>query len=183
MSDSLRPYGPWPARLLCPWDSSGMNTGLSCPPPKGSSSWPRDRTHVSCTGRQILYQQHPLEVRLSSSLLLPWCLAWYPVRTIVTFERYVERKGDEGSLCPHVGWDAALWLNAKDRRRMGALCEGWWICLGGLKCRLRGSVSETSLPRFGRYRAMGFTDTRLAHFVPDCTGLDANYFHAVSGMW
>ena len=28
VSDSLRPYGPWPARLLCPWNSPGMNTGV-----------------------------------------------------------------------------------------------------------------------------------------------------------
>ena len=27
MSDSLWPYGPWPATLLCPWDSPGKNTG------------------------------------------------------------------------------------------------------------------------------------------------------------
>ncbi|XDA80661.1 hypothetical protein R6Z07F_010646 [Ovis aries] len=32
-SDSSRPHGLWPARLLCPWDSSGKNTGLLCPPP------------------------------------------------------------------------------------------------------------------------------------------------------
>ena len=29
MSKSLRPY--WPARLLCPWDSLGKNTGVDCP--------------------------------------------------------------------------------------------------------------------------------------------------------
>ena len=28
MSDSLRPYGLQPARLLCSWDSSGKNTGV-----------------------------------------------------------------------------------------------------------------------------------------------------------
>ena len=28
LSDSLRPYGPQPARLLCPWDSPGQNTGM-----------------------------------------------------------------------------------------------------------------------------------------------------------
>ena len=28
MFDSLRPYGLWPVRLLCPWDSSGKNTGV-----------------------------------------------------------------------------------------------------------------------------------------------------------
>ena len=29
ISDSLRSFGPWPARLLCPWDSPGKNTGVS----------------------------------------------------------------------------------------------------------------------------------------------------------
>ena len=30
VSDSLWPPGPWPARLLCPWDSPGKNTGVGC---------------------------------------------------------------------------------------------------------------------------------------------------------
>ena len=30
VSESLRPHGPWPARLLCPWDSPGRNTGVYC---------------------------------------------------------------------------------------------------------------------------------------------------------
>ena len=30
MSDSLRPHGLWPTRLLCPWDSPGKNTGEGC---------------------------------------------------------------------------------------------------------------------------------------------------------
>ena len=31
----MLPNGLWPARLLCPWDSPGKNTGvgLPCPPP------------------------------------------------------------------------------------------------------------------------------------------------------
>ena len=28
VSNSLWPYGPWPSRLLCPWDSPGKNTGM-----------------------------------------------------------------------------------------------------------------------------------------------------------
>ena len=28
VSDSLRPHGPQPARLLCPWNSPGKNTGV-----------------------------------------------------------------------------------------------------------------------------------------------------------
>ena len=30
MSDSLRPSGLWPARLLCPWNFPGKNTGVGC---------------------------------------------------------------------------------------------------------------------------------------------------------
>ena len=31
VSESLHPCGLQPARLLCPWDSSGKNTGVGCP--------------------------------------------------------------------------------------------------------------------------------------------------------
>ena len=35
MSDSLWPYEPYPARLLCPWGSPGKNTGVGwCPHPQ-----------------------------------------------------------------------------------------------------------------------------------------------------
>ena len=30
VSESLQPYGWQPARLLCPWDSPGKNTGVGC---------------------------------------------------------------------------------------------------------------------------------------------------------
>ena len=30
MSESLQPYGLYPNKLLCPWDSPGKNTGVSC---------------------------------------------------------------------------------------------------------------------------------------------------------
>ena len=30
MSDSLQPRGLQPARLLCPWDSQGKDTGVGC---------------------------------------------------------------------------------------------------------------------------------------------------------
>ena len=29
--NSLQPYGPQPAKLLCPWDFLGKNTGVGCP--------------------------------------------------------------------------------------------------------------------------------------------------------
>ena len=49
MSDSSRPYGLWPARLLCPWDSPGKNTGVGCHTFLRGSSRPRDWTCVSPT--------------------------------------------------------------------------------------------------------------------------------------
>ena len=33
MSNSLRPHGLWPARLLCPWDSPEYWSGLPFPSP------------------------------------------------------------------------------------------------------------------------------------------------------
>ena len=41
VSDSMRPHELKPARLLCPWDSPGKNTGVGCISFSGGSSWPR----------------------------------------------------------------------------------------------------------------------------------------------
>ena len=68
-SDSLWPYGPWSARLLCSWDSLGKNTGVDCHFLLWESSWPRDRTHVSCIGRRILYHWATLWLLRSVILL------------------------------------------------------------------------------------------------------------------
>ena len=57
-SDSLQPYGLWPDRLLCPWDSPGKNTGVGCHallqgifPTQGSNLYRLWFLHC----RQILY--------------------------------------------------------------------------------------------------------------------------------
>ena len=44
MSISLWPHGLQPTRLLCPWDSPGKNTGVSCHVLLQGSSQPRDQT-------------------------------------------------------------------------------------------------------------------------------------------
>ena len=41
--------------LLCPWDFPGKNTRVGCHFLPQGSSWLRDWTHFSCTGRRILY--------------------------------------------------------------------------------------------------------------------------------
>ena len=39
LSNSLWSYGPWPTKLLCPWDSPGKNTEWVAMPTSSSSSW------------------------------------------------------------------------------------------------------------------------------------------------
>ena len=53
MSDSLRPHGPEPTKLLCPWKFSGKNTAVSC---------------------HFLLQRIFLSQRLSLSLLCVSCI-------------------------------------------------------------------------------------------------------------
>ena len=48
MSDSLWPQGLQPARLLCPCDSTGKDTGVGFHALFQGSSQPRDRGQVSC---------------------------------------------------------------------------------------------------------------------------------------
>ena len=46
--NSLWPYWPYPAWLLCPWDSPGKNTRVSCHFLLQGSSQPRNQTWASC---------------------------------------------------------------------------------------------------------------------------------------
>ena len=52
MSDSLWPHGLQPARLLCPWNSPGRNTGI---PFSRGSSWPQGLNLGLLHCRQSLY--------------------------------------------------------------------------------------------------------------------------------
>ena len=50
VSDSLWPFGPYPTRLLCPWDFPGKNTGVRCLQVSSSRGFsrPSDQTRISC---------------------------------------------------------------------------------------------------------------------------------------
>ena len=68
--------------LLCPWDFPGKNTRVGCHFLPQGSSWLRDWTHFSCTGRRILYGislNHQFSsVQLLSRVRLfatPWTIA------------------------------------------------------------------------------------------------------------
>ena len=56
---TLRPRGLYPTRLLCPWNFPDKNTGGDHHFLLQGSSQSRDRTRVSCIGRQILYHTAP----------------------------------------------------------------------------------------------------------------------------
>ena len=69
MSNSFQPYGPWPTRHLCPWDSPGKNIAMCSLSYSSGYSWSRDWTGVSCTpciGQLILL---PLSHLSSHSLV------------------------------------------------------------------------------------------------------------------
>ena len=57
VSESLRPRGLQPARLLCPWGFPGKNTGVGCPALLQGFFPTQGLSRVSCTGRQTLYCQ------------------------------------------------------------------------------------------------------------------------------
>ena len=59
MSDSAT-HRLEPARLLCPWDSSGKYIGVGCHSLLQGASQSRDPTCASCIGRQVLYPSHHL---------------------------------------------------------------------------------------------------------------------------
>ena len=54
---TLRLHGLYPTRILCLWDSPGKNTGVGCHFLLQGSSKTRDRAHISCLGRRILYRR------------------------------------------------------------------------------------------------------------------------------
>ena len=78
MSNSLQPHRLPPARLLCPWDSPGKNTGASSHYPSRGSSQPRDRTWVFHIAGRFLTVWATKEALLSfNSMLITsyiWCL-------------------------------------------------------------------------------------------------------------
>ena len=75
MSNFLQPHG-LSARLLCPWNFPGKNTGIGCHFLLRWIFQPRDQTHVSCIsciGRQIFYDCTIWEART----FLYWILWFY----------------------------------------------------------------------------------------------------------
>ena len=79
LSNSLWPCGPWPASLLCPWNSPPKNIGVGCVPFSRESSEPGMRRWDSgwnpsllqlLQWEEVLYHQHHVGSPLQSEVRL-----------------------------------------------------------------------------------------------------------------
>ena len=110
MSDSLWPYGPWPARLFCPWDVPVRNTGVDCDDLTSVSEgvflmYPcRDVFHVHLLLRHLVLSGMHFKVNLIyvvqtdctffhsglySRLLLAICFMYSSVYVSVPFSQFI----------------------------------------------------------------------------------------------
>ena len=92
---TLWPYGPYPTRLLCLWDSPGKNTGVSCHtllqgnlPDPGSNPYPS----VSRIGRWVLYRGAIREAPLCASFPLNWSSMPASLWSIHIVARVIKKK-------------------------------------------------------------------------------------------
>ena len=110
--DSLQPHGLQPARLLCPWNSPGKNTGVGCHfflqgifPTPGSN--PHLLWLLQC--RQILYCWATGEAQMRSwgEAIIPqdWC----PYKKKKRCQGCIQRKGNV------MRWQEGGRLQAKER--------------------------------------------------------------------
>ena len=92
MSDSLRPHGLYPTRLLCPWKSPAKNTRVGSHSLLQGSSQPRDGTQVTCIADRFFItwaiSEAPVEI-----IMIGWARngncdlrghglsAWFPLYT------------------------------------------------------------------------------------------------------
>ena len=95
---ALRPHGRQPARLVCPRDSPGENTGVGCMPSSRGSS--RPRIEPTTSGMSQLSLALGCEGR-GSSLRSLSCLLHFP--------RFHFGQGETQCFCP--------WCDAEDTRR------------------------------------------------------------------
>ena len=94
MPDSVRPYGLQPTRLLHPWKFPRQEywSGLPFPSP-GNHPKPRDWTHNSCIGRQILYDCTTWKA-IKKNKILQSATTWMDLESIILCEISRQRKTD-----------------------------------------------------------------------------------------
>ena len=120
MSDSVRPHGLQPTRLLHPWDSPGKNTGvgchflLQCMKVESESVSDSQQPH----GLQPIRLLHPWDFPGNSTgvgchCLLPY-IHIYPLFWILIMRTYIEQRKLYALLCGD--------LNGKGIQKRGYMC-------------------------------------------------------------
>ena len=102
VSNSLRPHGLQPARLLCPWDSPGKNMGAGCHSLLQGIFLTRGSNLGLLHCRQILY-----------------CLSYRddPVGKIRLVSTYDTRPSLRNELLEWNKWQTSIWLQSTARGR------------------------------------------------------------------
>ena len=162
MSDSLQPHGLLPTRLLCPWDSPGKKTGVSCHillqrifPTQGLNP-----PLLNC--RQILYHlnhqgnpQFSLGSRNSSPFPLLGCWGVRPKVPLSTSPA-IEQEGHALIFsCENTRITTSFWITIDKRilrptkKKIPYIQEQRRIhkMVGGVQSRLKSNLIPTRDPR------------------------------------
>ena len=101
MSDSLRPHGLEPTRLLCPWDFPGKSTGVGCHRLRNSHTW-------GVKGAGVLYTNLSVTERAHVDRLLAdkWAQWWWP---------RIHPSQDKAQTVTQYG-DGAPWYHCRPRK-------------------------------------------------------------------
>ena len=118
MSDSLQPHGLLPmepARLLCPWDSPGKNTGIGCHFLFQGNFLTQDQTWVSCIAGRFftdeVTREAPLLPRVNSFFKFwsEYRRKWQPTPVFLPGDSHGQR-----SLAGCSPWGRKSWTRLSD---------------------------------------------------------------------
>ena len=132
VSNSLRPYGLQPARLLCPWNSPGKNIGVGCHAPlQGIFPTQGSNPHLLCLlhCRWILYPLNHLGSHCKPQLSLTGTHMRYVQASFLAFLQILGVKfycsesskleGEPMHRMPH------LPFHLRDTEDIHRVCPGW----------------------------------------------------------
>ena len=153
---TLQLHGLQPARLLCPWNCLGQNTGvrgskskrmlLRNPPPTASLLWPlHSRRNVSGIPPAVSSAQSHSSVAWRGCVLLEPLHPHIPGMQVSQVPRFPSGACSDWSkvLWPEVDW-AQPWTWQWQRGQLWGALDGTWGCsLGGHMCVLQPSSTHT----------------------------------------
>ena len=145
MSDSFWPHGRQPARLLCPWDSLGKNSGVGCHSLLQGIPWPQDQTWV-----YSLLKFMSIESVMPSNHLILYRPLLLLLQSFPASESFL-----------------MSWLFTSGGQSIGASVsapilpmniQGWFsLRLTGLPCGPRDSQESSPIPQFKSISSLAFS--------------------------